>query len=302
MHGYVEDDVVLERDTTSAQLDECLHATARENFGIFRRLVRPNMLWGWWTKEVANQLHYFYEDFAAGRRPKLALSAPPQHGKQVINPTPVLTTKGWTTHGQLRVGDEVFHPSGQATRVTALSAETEAHCRVELTNGEVIYCHDLHEWTVIQRSRRGAKLRTMETQELMRERLSDGQSEIGKRGHHFMFHLPRVQPIAGVKQRLPVAPYALGAWLGDGTRSKPMITAGIRDTAVVEEFERLGYLISARHKHPTNQVMGYSFCVPGHSLRPELQQLGFMQRGSYDKKYIPDQYLVAPIADRLDRC
>ena len=39
------------------------------------------MLWGWWTKEVANQLHYFYEDFAAGRRPKLALSAPPQHGK-----------------------------------------------------------------------------------------------------------------------------------------------------------------------------------------------------------------------------
>jgi hypothetical protein len=29
---------------------------ARENFGMFRRQIRPNMIWGWWTQEVAWQL------------------------------------------------------------------------------------------------------------------------------------------------------------------------------------------------------------------------------------------------------
>ena len=32
---------------------------ARENFGMFRRQIRPNMIWGWWTQEVAWQLHRF---------------------------------------------------------------------------------------------------------------------------------------------------------------------------------------------------------------------------------------------------
>jgi hypothetical protein len=52
-----------------------------QNFAMYRRLIRPNMVWGWWVEEVANQLQVFYQDFAAGKRPKLALMAPPQHGK-----------------------------------------------------------------------------------------------------------------------------------------------------------------------------------------------------------------------------
>jgi predicted phage terminase large subunit-like protein len=39
------------------------------------------MLSGWWVELIAVELQQFYEDFAAGRRPKLALMAPPQHGK-----------------------------------------------------------------------------------------------------------------------------------------------------------------------------------------------------------------------------
>ena len=54
---------------------------ARNHFDIFRRQIRPGMLWGWWTQEVAWQLHRFYNEMVAGMRPKLAISAPPQHGK-----------------------------------------------------------------------------------------------------------------------------------------------------------------------------------------------------------------------------
>jgi predicted phage terminase large subunit-like protein len=60
-----------------------LHAAhARENFYAFRRMLpRPGLLWGWWMEVVALELQRFYEEFVAGKRPKLALMAPPQHGK-----------------------------------------------------------------------------------------------------------------------------------------------------------------------------------------------------------------------------
>lgn len=58
-----------------------LYRQARNDFGVFRRMIRPNMLWNWWTDEVARELQQFRADLLAGRRPKLALMAPPQHGK-----------------------------------------------------------------------------------------------------------------------------------------------------------------------------------------------------------------------------
>lgn len=58
-----------------------LCAEVRQKFFAFRRYMRPTMQWGWWNQIVALELQRFYEDFAAGRRPKLALMAPPQHGK-----------------------------------------------------------------------------------------------------------------------------------------------------------------------------------------------------------------------------
>jgi hypothetical protein len=39
------------------------------------------MKWGWWLADAANHLQKFYADLVAGKRPKLCLQAPPQHGK-----------------------------------------------------------------------------------------------------------------------------------------------------------------------------------------------------------------------------
>jgi hypothetical protein len=60
---------------------ELIHARARENFRIFRCVMHPDMVWGWWTVDISHELQRFYLDLVAGRRPKLAIMAPPQHGK-----------------------------------------------------------------------------------------------------------------------------------------------------------------------------------------------------------------------------
>jgi hypothetical protein len=56
-------------------------AEAREHFHAFRRYMHPDMLWGWFTQDVSLHLQQFFDDWMAGLRPKLALMAPPQHGK-----------------------------------------------------------------------------------------------------------------------------------------------------------------------------------------------------------------------------
>ena len=50
-------------------------------FWAFRRYTRPGMKVSWWQYEVANEFQRFYHRLKRGERPKLALMAPPQHGK-----------------------------------------------------------------------------------------------------------------------------------------------------------------------------------------------------------------------------
>jgi predicted phage terminase large subunit-like protein len=57
---------------------------ARESFWVYRQAITKDMLLGWWQKEMSDELQGFYEDMEKGRRPKLAISAPPQHGKSTM--------------------------------------------------------------------------------------------------------------------------------------------------------------------------------------------------------------------------
>jgi predicted phage terminase large subunit-like protein len=59
-------------------------AQARENFLAFRLYMHPELLWSWWQRDAAQNLQQFYEDFDAGKRPKLIFQAPPQMGKTTL--------------------------------------------------------------------------------------------------------------------------------------------------------------------------------------------------------------------------
>jgi predicted phage terminase large subunit-like protein len=86
MMSYIADAPISEKLSgfdifSEVEVNDTKTILARTHFDIFRRQIRPGMLWGWWTQEVAWQLHRFYNEMVAGMRPKLAISAPPQHGK-----------------------------------------------------------------------------------------------------------------------------------------------------------------------------------------------------------------------------
>ncbi len=55
----------------------------RQDFWVFRQRMHPDLITGWWPKQIARHLQNFYKDLIAGKRPKLLISAPPQHGKSM---------------------------------------------------------------------------------------------------------------------------------------------------------------------------------------------------------------------------
>lgn len=54
---------------------------ARANFWAFRQLINPRIITGWYQEVAANHLQQWYADLMDGKRPKLVIQAPPQHGK-----------------------------------------------------------------------------------------------------------------------------------------------------------------------------------------------------------------------------
>ena len=57
---------------------------ARDSFHEFRRFIHPDNVTGWFQEEVANELQGFLADLVTGKRPKLVIEAPPQHGKSLM--------------------------------------------------------------------------------------------------------------------------------------------------------------------------------------------------------------------------
>ncbi|VED60408.1 Transposase and inactivated derivatives [Staphylococcus simulans] len=106
----------------------------------------------------------YLQRIAEGEQLHLMIEVPPRHGKLCADSTPVYTPNGWKTHGQLKVGDYVYHPSGKPIKVTHVKPKYNADWIVEFSNGEQIRTHECHEWTVYNRNKK--KYETLETQDM----------------------------------------------------------------------------------------------------------------------------------------
>jgi hypothetical protein len=219
-------------------------------------------------------------DLADGKEHRLAIFMSPQEGKLIADETPVPTPEGWIRHGDLRPGSVVFHPSGQQVKVADVHPPQLATLRVHFSDHTSVVVHRAHEWTVWDRGR--SRWITLETQQLARLRLSHGPP--GKRGHRYRFHLPLREPLDCPDRDLPVDPYTLGVWLGDGSTSKPAVTHHPDD-----RYE-LPYPETARCVHPATGIVTTYY---GGGLLHDLREAGVL-----GNKHIPSPYLRASVRQR----
>jgi len=79
----VIDSNVMTNSAKIEYVEELRVRQARIDFYAYRRYIHPKNKDGWWQRDVARVLQEFYDDLVAGKRPKLVIEAPPQHGKSV---------------------------------------------------------------------------------------------------------------------------------------------------------------------------------------------------------------------------
>ncbi|MGQ0483005.1 MAG: ATP-binding protein [Pseudonocardia sp.] len=268
-------------------------------------------------------------------------------GKALSLDTPLPTPTGWTTMGEVRIGDELLDRDGNPTRV--LAATEIMHGRpcydVVFSDGSVIRADAQHEWLTRTRKdwkaadRLGKRLRRLVAAGQRSDRTPEpglcrcgcgnatnrtaySRASVGLaagdpfpylKGHyrrgetsvvanqHPTVHTTEeiagslrsgpqnnhAVPVAAAFQlpeaALPVAPYVLGAWLGDGTSCRAEITA--YDPEIIAEIEATGQECRPR-------VAPHHYGMPG-GLQQRLRDMGVL-----GNKHIPPEYLRASEGQR----
>lgn len=267
---------------------------ARTNFAAFVSAVhRPRFTHSAFSAKVCRAVDQFVLDVLDDKRPILMLTAPPQTGKQFADDTPIFTqNRGWQTHGVLRVGDSVYRPDGTTTDVVAVSAPQSCDMRVEISDGTVLTTHSRHEWVLHKTWVNSRPKALFETQDIAARGCWKGLP--GQRGSRANFQLPHVQPLQNGDAALPIDPYVLGIWMGDGRYCDGTVTLAGRDTCVAESIAALGYEASRRHRCNAED---WQWHFP--RLTQELRDAGLAAKSPY-QRYIPDIYFQASLAQRLE--
>lgn len=220
----------------------------------------------------------------------LAISLPPGVGKALANDTPILTRAGWKKHGDLQEGDEVIGMNGEFKRVLAVHPKCQLDVKIEFTNGEQILCHERHEWVVFNRHKQ--RMQTAEAGVLECESLDSGTP--GRRGHRYHLAMPPHACVQGEEKELPLDPYVLGVWLGDGSNNTPLITSPKEDNAILVRILQAGFTPTCRFIHKDTGVFSWTF-----PIRPQLQSMGMCHSRRRTIKHIPEVYLTASVKQRL---
>ena len=211
----------------------------------------------------------------------LMILAPPGSAKALALDTPIPTPSGWRMMGDLQIGDCVFDETGKICHVTWVSPifVDRPVYKVRTDCGdEIIADHD-HEWR--------ARLDIKQTQPF------DYETHVIARKRTKRAMVVRAQAIQLPEAELPVDPYLLGVWLGDGTASTLAITSSLDDIQWMRsEIHRLGYSTSSRTVTTLFGVLG---------IRDKFVSMGLINDPShktYGKKYIPRQYMRSSIEQR----
>lgn len=197
---------------------------------------------------LCHEVQKFIENDSGNAYDILLLSVPPQHGKLEAYTDEILTSDGWKTFRDLRVGDYVYAPDGRKVRVlNELNHDQTASLLVTTSQGDKIKVHPAHEWVVYDRHAHGHPLRTLET----REMIGKLDNNVAGRGHRYYYQLPEKKPLEGEEKALPIEPYLLGnkkyipdQYLTASLRQRLELLAGLLDTDGYLDVKRCRYVFT----------------------------------------------------------
>ena len=221
--------------------------------------------------------------------------------------TDIITPNGIKKLKDIHEGDYVFGEDGKPTKVLAESEIFKNHdCyKVTFEDGEEIVADAGHLWKVITKKSKEAFYRPIKREKSakMEYREDKGYFTIqtkdmvhdfkriradGK-GIEYKYRVPMAQPVEFEKKELPINPYTLGYWLGDGDSCHGAITVGRQDIkATSDNLMNVGNKIKIKLDKRCYRAL----C---HGLQKKLRINALLKN-----KHIPEEYFFASIEQRKE--
>jgi replicative DNA helicase len=211
----------------------------------------------------------------------IVVAGRPAMGKALALDTPLPTPSGWTTMGDVAVGDFLLGAEGRPTRVVAATeVMVDRPCyEVEFDDGSVIVADAQHQWQTLTGG--GAPIVQTTEQLAASVRYETAHPRLNHR-------VSNAAPIELPETSLPLPPYALGVWLGDGHSASARYTSDDPEIAMRIEDDGLDVV-------PCGRRMFRLQTASGESVEALLRRMGVL-----GDKRIPMEYLRASVHQRRE--
>jgi len=257
----------------------------------------------------------------------IIVAARPAMGKALALNTPLATPTGWTTMGEVSVGDLLYDAEGRPTRVVAATdVLSDRPCyEVHFSDGSVIVADSEHQWLTETRAARKSKwaadhhYNRSRNQRIHASVVTTAQMadtvRLGteQRANHAIIN---ARAIAGRQAALLVDPYVIGAWLGDGHTAGNRITSATPEIPMYIEargydVRRTGHMLYSitLPEEPANssgtcpdcsgRITGAHLCATCRADHGTFTAL-LRKVGVLGRKHIPSTYLRASEQSRRD--
>jgi intein/homing endonuclease len=204
-------------------------------------------------------------------------------GKALALDTKIPTPTGWTTMGELKVGDEVLSPSGDSVKVLTKTDPMYDHkCyKIYFDNGEEIVADADHLWEVCK-NKQNSKKEIITTEQLVEKYKNKTSKSVVN-----SYYINVSNSInCFTKKELPIDPYLLGVWLGDGYSAGGRIIAHKNDFEFYKtKIDNIGHIADSNNCYRFNVI----------DLHSKLRQINLIKN-----KHIPQDYLRSSHKDRLE--
>ncbi len=210
-------------------------------------------------------------------------------GKGGLPSTKVATPNGWTTLGEIAIGDDVVNSTGGKTRVKGVYPRGVMEMfRVTFTDGSSTVCSGDHLWDVRTTSRkfRGLPYETLELQHIVSRGL---QFDNGNNKHY----IPVVKPVEYTERPLEIPPYLLGYILGNGGLTGWTNVISIPDE---ETASRLNALMETPLQLKGGSQIDYH--IKDSTTNDYLERSGLQGHLSHEK-FLPEGYLFNTVENRV---
>lgn len=202
----------------------------------------------------------------------------------------ILAKDGWTTMGEVEIGDEIRNPEGHTCKVIDKSNNgIKPIYRVTLDDGTEIRCGEHHLWEVIKDGEEEPIVTT--TKKLLEAGLYENKLP--------KYRIENISPIEykNKKQRVPA--YLVGVLLGRGDVNEGITTFTVEEEDIISFLTSYTNIVSDKITSKDEGISLTCTIDSKYFYQYSFDPRGILKKGK-ENLFIPERYKYSTVQDRID--